>query len=317
MDCVWNYSDATEFMQRTAKQAMPPLIISVAVTGGGVGKETNPNIPETPEEQAQHTLDAYNAGASAVHIHARTENGDDCTADPARFLDANRRIRAKCPDIIIGNTTAGGLFIPRDQCIKILDANPEMCSINMGPILAGGRLKKRNPPLKGRTKDEEVDWIFPITAADTETIAKKAIENNIKAEMEVHNTSMFFTVNNLIKKNLVEKPYWIQLIFSSTHELPTLPSFLSAVNALPHDSMFSVIGIGAFQLPLLMMSIIMGGHVRVGMEDNIFYRKGEMAKSNAQFVERIVRISRELGREIATPAQAREMIGISATPKKY
>lgn len=296
---------------------MPPLIITVAVTGGGVGKEENPNLPETPEEQAQQTYEAYQAGASCVHIHARSELGDDCVADPSRFRDINRRIRKLCPDIIIGNTTGGGLYIPREDTINILDADPEICSLNMGPILAGGRLKRREPPLRGRTEDKVVDWVFAITLGEIESIAKKASEKGIKPELEIHNTSMFSAVRHLIRQDLIKKPYWIQLIFSSTHELPSLPCFVATVNCLPPGSMFSVIAIGAFQLPMTTMSILTGGHARVGFEDNIYYRKGELAKSNAQLVERVVRIAKELDREIATPAQAREMLGISPTPKQY
>jgi 3-keto-5-aminohexanoate cleavage enzyme len=109
----------------------------------------------------------------------------------------------------------------------------------------------------------------------------------------------------------------MELIFSSAFEIPTPKALVHMVDCVPPDSIWSVIGVGSHQLPLNTMSIIMGGHVRVGFEDNLFYRKGELAKSNAQLVERVVRIAKELGREIATPAQAREMLGMSKTPRQY
>jgi len=178
--------------------------------------------------------------------------------------------------------------------------------------------KRRDPPLKGRSEDQPVDLVFPITFKEEESIAKKALEKGIKAELEIHNGAQFYAARNLIRQDLLKKPYWFQLIFSSyAHEMPSLPCFLSMVNSLPPGSMFSVIGIGAFQLPMTTMSMILGGHVRVGLEDNLYYRKGELAKSNAQLVERVVRIAKELDREIATPAQAREMLGIPQTPKQY
>ena len=316
MDYLWNYSDPYEYMQRVTKKAMPPLIISVAITGGS-GKEENPNVPETPEEQAQQTYEAYRAGATCVHIHAKDETGATGVADASRSREINGLIRELCPDIIIGNSTGAGLTVPREKVLNVLDADPEICSINLGPIPVRKLQKRREPPLRGRDEDKLVDMVMPVTSGEQEAIAKKALEKGIKAELEVHNSSQFSSARNLIRQGLVEKPYWFQIIFSSRHEPATLACFAASMNCIPPDSMFSVIGVGAFQLPMTTVSIIVGGHVRVGLEDNLYFRKGELAASNAQLVERVVRIARELEREIATPAQAREMLGISKTPKQY
>jgi len=317
MEHIWNYSDPYEYMRRVVKRKRPPLIITVAVTGGS-GKEDNPNVPELPEEQAQQTYEAYKAGATCVHIHAKDETGASGVADASRSREINRQIRELCPDIIIGNSTGAGLHVPRKQVLNVLDADPEICSINLGPLPVRRVLKRREPPLKGREEDQLVDLVFPITFGEQESIAKKALEKNIKTELEIHNGAMFYAAQNLIRQDLVKKPYWIQLIFSAfSHEMPSLPSFLAMVNSLPPESMYSVIGIGAFQLPMTTIAMVMGGHVRVGLEDNLYYRKGELAKNNAQLVERVVRIAKELDRDIATPAQAREMLGISQTPKQY
>jgi 3-keto-5-aminohexanoate cleavage enzyme len=317
MSYIWNYSDPYEYIERIEKEEMPPLIITAAITGGGAGKERNPNLPETFEEQATSTYEAYNAGASSVHIHARDETGAETSTDPLRYREINRRVREKCPDIIIGNTTGVSPWDPREKAVEILDAQPEICSLNMGPFHIYMLQKKRKFPLRGRPKDIQRDDILLATWKDIERIAKIAMERDIKPELEIYNASMLWNVQRLIKDNLIKKPYWMELIFSSAFEIPTPKALVNMVDCLPPDSIWSVIGVGAHQLPLTTMSIIMGGHVRVGFEDNLFYRRGELVKSNAQLVDRVVRIAKELGREIATPAQAREMLGISKTPRQY
>jgi 3-keto-5-aminohexanoate cleavage enzyme len=315
MSNIWNYSDPYEYAKRIERAEMPPLIITVAITGGGAGKERNPSLPETFEEQVISTYEAYQAGASSVHIHARNETGTETSTDPVRYREINRRIREKCPDIIIGNTTGVSPWDEREKAVNILDAGPEMCSLNMGPFHVYMLQKKREFPLKGRPNDVQRDDILLATWKDIERIAKIALERNIKPELEIYNASMFWNVQKLIREDLIKKPYWMELIFSSSFEPPTPKSLVHMVDLVPPDSLWSVIGVGPHQLPLATLSIIMGGHVRVGFEDNLFYRKGELAKSNAQLVERVVRIAKELGREIATPAQAREMLGLNGEIK--
>ena len=317
MSYIWNYSDPYEYIERIEKEKMPPLIITVAITGGGAGKERNPNLPETFEEQATSTYEAYNAGTSSVHIHARDETGAETSTDPLRYREINRRVREKCPDIIIGNTTGVSPWDPREKAVEILDAQPEICSLNMGPFHIYMLQKKREFPLRGRPNDIQRDDILLATWKDIERIAKIALERDVKPELEIYNASMLWNVQRLIKDNLIKKPYWMELIFASAFEIPTPKALVNMVDCLPPDSIWSVIGVGAHQLPLTTMSIIMGGHVRVGFEDNLFYRRGELVKSNAQLVDRVVRIAKELGREIATPTQAREMLSISKTPRQY
>ena len=317
MSSIWNYSDPYEYVKRVERAEMPPLIITVAITGGGAGKERNPNLPETFEEQVMSTYQAYNAGACSVHIHARDETGAETSTDPLRYREINRRVREKCPDIIIGNTTGVAPWDSREKAVKILDAQPEMCSLNMGPFHVYMLQKKRESPLRGRPNDIQRDDVLLATWQDIERIARIALERDIKPELEIYNASMLWNVQKLINENLIKKPYWMELIFSSAFEIPTPKALVHMVDCIPPDSIWSVIGVGAHQLPLTTMSIIMGGHVRVGFEDNMFYRRGELAKSNAQLVERVVRIAKELGREIATPTQAREMLGMSKTPRQY
>jgi 3-keto-5-aminohexanoate cleavage enzyme len=143
--------------------------------------------------------------------------------------------------------------------------------------------------------------------------------NGVKPELEVFNSQSWWFVDNLIDKKLVEPPYWCQLVFGQDGACspPTVMTGMEMIDNMPPQSLFSAIGIGPLQIPINTLSLIMGGHIRVGMEDNVYYKKGELAESNAQQVERAVRIVHDLNREVATPAQAREMIGISQTPKLY
>jgi len=318
----WNYSDPREFIRMMRGQDFPPLIISVALTGGIHGKEVNPNLPETPEEQAQQAYECYKAGAAVVHIHARdpATGYASPSTNPAHYRRINKLIREKCPDIIINNTTGGGLGLSTEERIRSLDADPEIASLNMGPLAWKALLKKREPPLSGRDNDVLMDSVWPPTFSwkETEIFAQKMLEKNIKPEMEVYHQGQFQLVYNLIDKGLVKPPYLIQFVMGAPSAvLPTPHNLISMLYHVPPNTVVSVIGIGAAQLYMSTLAIAMGLHVRVGLEDNIYYRKNELAKSNAQLVERVVRIARELNREIATPEQARKMLNIPLEPKQY
>ncbi|MCS7138048.1 MAG: 3-keto-5-aminohexanoate cleavage protein [Candidatus Caldarchaeum sp.] len=304
------------------KQELPPLIISAALTGGLHGKEANPALPETPEEQAQAAYECYKAGASIVHIHARdpATGYANPSTNPEHYYKINKLIREKCPDIIINNTTGGGLGLSTEQRIRSLEANPEVASLNMGPLAWMTVLKKREPPLTGRPNDVYMDTIWPptFTWKETELFAQRMLEKNIKPELEVYHQGQFQLVYNLIDKGLIKPPYLIQFVMGAPSAvIPTAHNLISMLYHVPPNSVVSVIGIGPFQLHLTTIAIAMGLHARVGLEDNVYYRRGELAKSNAQLVERTARIARELNREIATPAQAREMLGIPKEPKLY
>jgi 3-keto-5-aminohexanoate cleavage enzyme len=319
---AWDYNDPQEYMRLVRTQQLPPLIIGVALTGGGHGKELNPNLPETPEEQAQQAYESYEAGASIVHIHARDPAKGYAypSCNPDDYRKVNRLVRELCPDIIINNTTGGGFGLTTEQRIKSLEADPEIASLNMGPLAWKTLLKKRELPLSGRPQDVLSDSIWPPTFSwgETELFAQRMLEKNIKPELEVYHQGQFQLVYNLIEKKLIYPPYLIQFVMGPPSAvLPTPHNLISMLYHVPPNSIVSVIGIGPFQLPLTTIAIAMGLHIRVGLEDNIYYRKGELAKSNAQLVERAVRIAKELNREIATPAQAREMLKLPNEPKKY
>ncbi len=315
---VWDFGNSYQYMEKVRK-GMPPLIITVALTGGMHGKEANPNLPEAPEEQVEQAYESYQAGASIVHVHARRpDNRSLVSANPDDYRLVNSMIRAKCPDIIINNTTGGGPGMTSEQRMASLYANPELASLNCGPFIFQTTLKARVPPLSGRPENLFVDTCIPVSYAETELYARTMKEKGIKPELEVYNQGQFWLVNNLIAKGLISPPYMIQFVMGfQSGAYPTPKNLINMIEHLPADSMFQCIGVGPFQVPIITLGMIMGGHVRVGMEDNVYLERKKLARSNAEFVERVVRIAKEMGREIATPAQARKMLNISETPSRY
>lgn len=320
---TWDYSDMREYARMVNKQELPPLILSVALTGGVHGKEIAPNLPETPDEQAQQAFEARNAGAAIVHIHARDpKNGfASPSTDSEDYRRINKKVRELCPDIIINNTTGGGLGdLTTEGRMGSLLADPEVASLNLGPLAWKARLNKREPPLTGRPAEILMDSIWPPTISwgETELFAKKMEERGIKPELEIYHQGQFQLLYNLIDKNLLKSPYMLQLVMGApSAEVPTASNLVSMLSHVPKGSAVSVIGIGAFQLQITTIAIAMGLNVRVGLEDNIYYRKGELAKSNSQLVERTARIAKELNRRLATPEEARKMLNLSPAPREY
>ncbi len=323
-DYVWDYKDSRQYEEKIKNGTMPPLIISVAITGGVIGKEANPNLPETPEEQVRETIAGYEAGASLVHIHARDpETGYAyVSANPEHYYAINRAIRASCPEIIINNTTGGGFKMTSEERLASIKAKPEVASLNCGPLFLKATLPERKPPLRGRDKPISLDdFIIPITIKEVETFAKAMMDNDVKPELEIYNPQHYNVVHNLIRQGLLKKPYWYSLIFSTYLGGIAVPgnirNFVNMLDNMPSDSLFQTIGVGLNQMPMITMSIIVGGHVRVGFEDNLFYRRGELLKSTAQKVKQVVQLAEIIGREVATPRQARQMLGISEEPSSY
>ena len=184
-----------------------PGYFAVAITGGAHGKEINPNHPETPEEQAAQTQECYRLGASLVHVHVRRpDNLSLTTGNPADYLRVNALIREKCPKIIINNMTGEGVGADSEEArLASTKANPEVCSLDMGPLAVNGKLKKRLPPLTGRSEDIEWDnAVTNVTYSETEKYAKIMLEKGIKPELEVWHTGQFWLVHNLIDKGLVK-----------------------------------------------------------------------------------------------------------------
>ena len=280
------------------------LIVTVATTGAFQGKEANPNLPLHPEEIAQSAYEAWNEGAAIVHIHAREKENNKPTSDPEILREIDRRIREKKCDIIIQHSTALD-YMPRlgeDRRIKAIEMNPEMASLDITiprMITFGNK-----------------ESLYITTLPEIEYGAKAMLERGVKPELEVFNPVLMEDTYHLIEKGLLTKPYWFSFVLGMRRINRSYMSYsprllMQLVDALPPDAMFSAMGVGNDELPAITQAILLGGHVRVGFEDNIYYKKGQLATNNAQLVARAVRIARELGCEIASPAEARQILGIS------
>lgn len=269
------------------------VILTVAPTGGVHGKEKNPNLPEQPEEVAKDVRECEEAGASIVHLHARDEAGEP-TKDIDRFRELCETVREYCDDIVLNITTGGGSRFSREERIApVLDIKPELASLDMGPLNHGQSVTSEKP----REEHEEY--------------ARKMAENGVKPELEIFNPGQLTEVHNLIEKDLLEEPYYCNTIFGmQTGTLPKPRNVVNFADNLPDDSEWTCMAIGKHQVPLTTAALVMGGHMRVGMEDTVYYSRGELAESNAQLVRRAADIIKGLGRELATPDRAREILNL-------
>jgi 3-keto-5-aminohexanoate cleavage enzyme len=314
----FDYTNHYEFMERV-RTGMPPLIICCACNGGIQGKEANEVIPETSDEIAASVGAAYDSGAAMVHLHAR--DPQDLTrgarnAEPWR--EVLRKIRERCPDIIINATTGGGPGMTMEERESSLEAGPEVASLNLAPDMSRFRLKERLAPLPNPRPALDVDECIPFTYGLIHRFAAMMKLHQIKPEMELYHPGCAWGVRYLIENDLVQKPYWIQTVMGyQTGSYPTVDNVLHMLKDFPKDALWLCSAIGPYQLPLTTLATLMGGHVRVGLEDNVYYARGQKAKSNAQLVQRTVRIAHELNRPIATPAQARSILGLKCQPSKY
>jgi 3-keto-5-aminohexanoate cleavage enzyme len=282
------------------------VIITVAQTGNFQGKAANPNLPEQPSEIISSAYDAYNAGAAIVHVHARDKAGNSCN-EPEIFAEINTGIRAKCP-IIIQNSTAPATKpdSEADDGVALLDMKdksclPEMCSLDCSLIT---------------TVWGDLSFIYRWERAWLLKNAKKMMELGIKPELEVFNPSSVEDVFGvLVPAGVIADPPSLTFVLGMNKVSQGAISFSQPnldfmISLLPKDRYvnWSTMAIGAHQLQGVTYGLLKGGNVRVGMEDNIYYSYGELARSNAQLVERMVRIIHELEMEAATPEEAREIL---------
>ena len=314
----FNYTNSHEFMERV-RTGMPPLIICVACNGGIQGKEANEFIPETAEEIAESVHAAYEAGAVMVHIHARDpKNLTQAARETDIWREVLRTVRKRCPEIIINATTGASPAMTMEERASSLAAGPELASLNLAPDMSKFKLKERRPPLLFPRPAVEIDECTPYTYGQIHQFAAEMKQRGIKPELEIYHPGCAWVIDYLIENHLLEKPYWIQTVMGyQTGSFPTVDNVLHLLKELPAGSLWLCSAIGPFQLPLTTLATLMGGHVRVGLEDNVYYSRGRKAVSNAEFVQRTVRIAHELNRPVATPAQAREMLGLRSQPSQY
>jgi 3-keto-5-aminohexanoate cleavage enzyme len=270
---------------------MEKLIITAAITGSRITREMTPHIPITPQEIAQSAVESWNAGAAMVHIHVRDPNTGLGTQDLEMFRQVVETLREKT-DLILCLTTSGipGRNLPIEERLSPLSLQPEVASFDAGSINLGGTVFMNSPEFLDRA-------------------AEKMRAAGVKPELEIFDLGMLVTCLRMRDEGKLDEPLHFQFVLGTPWGAPATPKSLIHLHEyLPPDATWSVIGIGKGHLPMSMMALAMGGHIRVGMEDNIYYSRGVLAESNAQFVERVVRISKEYGREIATPAEARKIL---------
>lgn len=273
------------------------VIITVALTGGFLTKKDHPQLPEQPDEIAEEAYRCYNEGASIVHIHARKKDGS-MSDDPEIYNQIHKLIWNKC-DLILQDTTGGGPEMTSEERVRSLQANPEMATLNMGSVT----FKVGN--------NQHLHFLNPFNLIDD--FAQEMHKRNVKPEIVVFNHSCLKEVKMLIDAGLIQKPYFCSIPLSEEVQ-GALPKdreiFISLIRLLPDESVFSAIVPDWDKVEFMALSILMGGHVRIGFEDSMYLANGKLASSNADLVSRTAQLIKSLGYEPATPQEARQILNL-------
>lgn len=269
---------------------MQKLIITAALVGAEVTKEDTPHLPTTTEEIVTAAEQARKAGASIVHIHVRDSNGRP-SQDRELYRKAIERIE-KETDLVVQVSTGGAVGMSDEERLQPLSLRPEMATFTTGTVNFG--------------KD-----VFMNTPEQLVRFAEEFEQFGVRPEFEIFDVGMIANAMNLIKKGYFTGHLHFDFVMGVPGAIPaTAENLLHLIRQLPEGATWTVAGIGRHQLPMATLGIVLGGHVRVGLEDNIYYRKGELA-TNAQLVERVARIAKELDRELATPDETRRILNLS------
>jgi 3-keto-5-aminohexanoate cleavage enzyme len=272
---------------------MTKLIITVAITGSSISRSMTPYIPITPAEITRSAIECWEAGASIVHLHVRNPETALGTQDLALFRQVVEPLREET-DLVLCLTTSGipGRNLPTEERLQVLNLQPELASLDAGSINLGGS-------------------IFVNTPDFLETAAQQMRAKGVKPELEIFDVGMIVTCLRMRSQGFFDDPLHFQFVLGTPWGSPGTPrALIHMCEMIPDDATWSVIGVGRTHLPMAMMALLMGGHIRVGMEDNLYYRRDQLAQTNAQFVERIARIAGEYGRDLASPDEARAMLGL-------
>jgi 3,5-dioxohexanoate:acetyl-CoA acetone transferase len=297
------------------------VIITCAVTGSIHTPTMSPHLPLTPDEIAAQAIGAAEAGAAILHLHARDPKDGRPTPDPAVFMQFLPRIKQAC-DAVVNITTGGGHNMTVDDRLAApLKASPEMCSLNMGSMNFGlypmlGRYKEFKHDWEPKYLEMTRDFIFKNTFKDIERILKDLGEGHgTRFEFECYDVGHLYTLAHFLDRKLVKPPLFVQTIFGILGGIGADPENVVHMKTIA-DKLFgeqyywSILAAGRSQLPLITMGAIMGGNVRVGLEDSLWIGKGQLAKNNAEQVKRIRAILENMSLEIATPKDAREMLAL-------
>lgn len=297
-----------------------PVIITCALTGSIHTPTMSPYLPVTPDQIVEEAVAAAEAGAAIIHLHARDPQTGMPSGDPALFMDFLPRIKART-NAVLNISTGGSSRMTLDQRLAPAKAaKPEMCSLNMGSMNFGLF------PMQERHKEWKHEWepgflestkdiIFKNTFSDIEGILDSLGEQDgVRFELEVYDVGHLQTLAYYLKKGMIRRPVFLQFVMGVLGGIDASPESLmnlkAAADRLIGDYHFSVLAAGSRQFPLGTMGVILGGNVRVGLEDNLMISRGEPAKSNAEQVKKIRRIVEELGHKIATPDEARARLGL-------
>ncbi len=269
---------------------MDKLIITAALTGAEVTREQNPNLPITPAEIAEAAYECFKAGASIIHLHVRNDD-ETPTQSGDVYKETISLIKAKC-NAIVQVSTGGAVGMSAEERLQPVYLKPEMATLSTGSVNFG-------------------DDVFMNPPAYLKEFARAMQENGVKPEVEVFDVGMINNALQLVKDGLLAEPLHFDFVMGVPGGIPgTLKNLLHLTESIPAGSTWTVAGMGRHELTLGTAAIIMGGHVRVGFEDNIYYSKGVLAESNAQLVERIVKVADIQGRAIAKPDETRAILGI-------
>lgn len=273
---------------------MEKLIVTAGLTGSRIGKTQTPHIPVSPEEIVRAGVEAWQAGAAVLHVHVRDPRTGLGTQDLAVFAPVVEALRRET-DAVLCLTTSGipGRNLPVEERLAPLALRPEMASFDAGSL---------NTPA----------GVFLNPPEFLEALAARALELSVKPELECFDAGHVATCLRYLADGTLAAPAHFQFVLGAPYGMPaTAGALVHLVGMLPAGATWSVIGIGRAQTPMVAMAIAMGGHARVGLEDNIYYRRGELATSNAQLVERVVRLAAELDREVACAADARRILSLA------
>ncbi|ELZ09226.1 hypothetical protein C479_10410 [Halovivax asiaticus JCM 14624] len=297
------------------------VIITAALTGAIHVPTMSPNLPVTPAEIIEDGIAAAEAGASIIHVHARDPESGEPSSDPALFREIASGIRAET-DAIVQPTTGGSAAMSVEERIATVpELEPETASCNMGSMNFGmypllNAYDEFDRDWEPDYLDDSRDFIFRNTFGDIESLLETFDECGTKPELECYDVGHLYTAKHFLDRGLLEPPLRIQFVMGIHGGIGADPEQLThmyrtAEKLFGDQYSFSVIGAGRQEFPLGVQGVSMGGHVRVGLEDNLYRGRGELAASNADLVEKMVELTKSVaGREIATPEQTREFLGL-------
>jgi uncharacterized protein (DUF849 family) len=303
---------------------MERVIVTAAITGSIHTPTMSPYLSITPQQIADEAVKSYEAGAAVAHIHVRNPETGQPSSDVELFREVITKVKSKC-NIVLCLTTGGGVGMTTEERARVVSTfKPELASFDFGSLNFGifplaERIKDFKFPWEESYLQATEDWIFPNTFKALREYGQIFAQNETKAEIEIYDMGMINNLDFMIQRGHFKKPVYLQFVLGVLGGMPATPNSLmmlhNAAREAIGDFVWSVCATGRYQLPMCTMALVMGGNVRVGMEDSLYAGKGVMAKSNADQVEKIVRIARELSLEPATPDEARQILRLKGLDK--